>query len=316
MNDPWPAAPIDDIHERDLTTYVRRFRAFLRQQSIDDAARQLADIDAEGNPFRSAIVREKQPWVDAFSTFDRRTLNGTRPLRMRGLPMSLVRTAAAGKTLERVEPTLSERLKEHMRARLLGLHGLSEPVMMEWDIAHFYLRHGFRVVWTEPGTSGPEFRCDRGDLSFEVECKRVTRFAKEMLLDRDATTLGYGVMRALAERGLCGDVILDTLVQRSPTEAEVIERVRGAIPAPVPPRLDIDVPNVGRIAGDVREIPVRARAGIRQHVDERVSQRPHEYRGFGSTVPLNGPHALDAIVVWLRGPRRSEAEHLALSGRE
>ena len=34
MNDPWPAAPIDDIHERDLTTYVRRFRAFSDSKAL------------------------------------------------------------------------------------------------------------------------------------------------------------------------------------------------------------------------------------------------------------------------------------------
>jgi hypothetical protein len=131
-----------------------------------------------------------------------------------------------------------------------------------------------------------------------------------MLGDRDATTLGYGVMRAFVERGLCGDVVLDTIVERAPSEAEVIERVHSVLPTPAPSRLDIDVPSVGRITGDIRAISDRAPAGIRQRIDERVARRPHDYRGFGSTVPLNGPHALDSIVLWMRGPRRTEAEHL------
>jgi hypothetical protein len=311
MNDPRPVPPSDDVRERDLAAYVRRFRSFLRQENIDEASQQLADLDAEGNPFRSAIVREKQPWVDAFLDFDRRTLNGTRLLRMRGLPISLLRAAACGKTLERVEATLSEPLKDHMRARLLALHGLSEPVMMEWDVAHFYLRHGFRLTWTVPGTPGPEFRCERGDLRFEVECKRVTRFAKEILGDRDATTLGYGVVRALADRNLCGDIVLDTLVRRSPSEAEVVELVQGAISMPAPPFLDIDVPTVGRISGEIRAIPDSARVGIRNHIVNRCEQRSHDFRGFGCTVPLGAQRALDSIVLWLRGPRRSQAEHLA-----
>lgn len=311
MNDPGPAPPVDDIQERDLAMYVRRFRTFLGQQNINDAARRLSELDAEGNPFRRMIVREKQPWVDAFSDFDSRTLNGTRPLRIAGLPMAVVRAAAAGKTLERVEPTLSEPLKEHMRSRLLALHGLSEPVMMEWDLAHFYLRHGFRVMWTGRGTRGPEFKCERGNLRFEVECKRVTRSAKEMLGDREATTLAYGVVRALAERDLCGDIVLETPLTRSPAEPVVIDRVQRAIPVPAPPAIDIDIPEIGHLAGNVRTIPAQAAAGIRQHLDDRVTLHPHDHRAFGITVPLGAPQALDGISLWLRGPRRSQADHLA-----
>ncbi|MDC8010953.1 hypothetical protein [Tahibacter soli] len=290
------------------------FRTFLGQANLDDARQKLTTQDADGNLFRQLLRGEQMPWVNAFDEVDRLTLRGTRRLSWRRLSAEGWNAALAGRALQEVLPTLPVALQERMRNNLLDTTGRVWPVLMEWDVALFYLRRGFRLNWLDAQQRGSEFQCERDGLVFRVECKRITEAAKEKLSRRHAAMLGHGVIRALAAAGLCGDVVLDTPHENAPEEDEVVRLVSAALPEVLASGgvLDVQVAGVGHLTGAVQRIPAQPSAGIREHILRRIKAKPHDHRGFGAGVPLRSNAPAGAIVLWVRGPRYSPEQHASL----
>lgn len=306
-------APVT-LREQDIQRCLSGFRAFLGQANLDDARQKLTTQDVSGNLFRQLLRSEQMPWVNAFDEVDRLTLRGTRRLSWRRLSADGWKAALAGRALQEVLPTLPVALQERMRAHLLDTTGRVWPVLMEWDVALFYLRRGFRLTWSDAQQRGSEFQCERDGLVFRVECKRITEAAKEKLSKRHAAMLGHGVIRALAAAGLCGDTVLDASHENVPEEDEVARLVSAALPeVPVGgSALDIQVAGIGHLTGTVRHIPEQPSAGIREHILRRIEAKPHDYRGFGAGVPLKSSAPAGAIVLWLRGLRYSPEEHASI----
>lgn len=301
----------DELHAADVAACVRTFRAFLGQPRIDVARQAWLDITTPNNPFRLIVLGEKQPWLDAFAEFDRLTQNDTQPLPLVELPRSVLLAAEAGLVLGLLLPDLPEGLQDDMRSKLLDLHGKAHPVLMEWATARFYQQQGFRITWTDRNVAGPEFRCERADVAFHVECKRITRAAKERLNDGAALTLGNAVVRAMAERGLAGELRLDTtLTNRAPSEADLMAAIRVALPAGEREQaVDVEVHGIGRLRGVVRGIPAVAQPNVRARTDELTAQQEQGCRYFVASLPLGVSPPHDAVVLALSGPRLTPEEH-------
>ncbi|TDR40482.1 hypothetical protein DFR29_113184 [Tahibacter aquaticus] len=299
---------------RDFEACIRVFRAFLSQTALEAARGKMRQQDADGNVFRSMLRAEQMPWVRAFDEVDRRTMRGTRRLTVHELPEAVWSAVLAGSTLRRIQPTLPAELQNGMRNKLLDLTGRVWPVLMEWDVALFYLRHGFSLTWSDAGQAGPEFQCDGHGFAFRVECKRITEDAKEKLKRRDAAILANGVIEVLAAAGLCGDVVLDTPHERVPSEAEVVGLVSGAlreVSADEELELALEIAGVGRLTGRVRPLPKGPQRGVAADFEQRTANGPSGHRGFGAYLPLRSTTPSGAIVVWVRGPRYTPEQHAA-----
>ncbi|TDR46537.1 hypothetical protein DFR29_10369 [Tahibacter aquaticus] len=300
----------DELHAADIAPSVRRLRAFLGQARIDEARQARAIVAAQNNPFRLMVLDEKQPWLDAFSEFDRLTRNDTQPLPLE-VPRSVFLAAEAGFVLGQLLPGLPEALQGDMRSKLLDMHGKAHPVLMEWATARFYQQQGFRIAWTDRNVAGPEFRCERAAVAFHVECKRITRAAKERLNDRTALTLGNAVVRAMAERGLAGEIRLDTaLTENAPSEADVAAAVRAVLPTGEhPQQVNVDVPGIGCLCGVVRGLPAVAQTNLRARTDAQLAHQEQGCRYFVASLPLGAAPPRDAVVLALSGPRLTLKEH-------
>lgn len=298
--------PPDALHEANIAHYIARLRRFLTQQRIDTARQAQTARMADGNPYRRLLLAEKQPWVQAFDDFDRATMRGARPLLRRHITPDMLLAATTGQMLGRIEPTLTPAVADAMRSRLLDIDGRAHPVLMEWSAAHFYLRHGMHIEWTQPNVPGPEFVGTSAGLRFEVECKRISRNAMEKLGDRDALTVGYGVLGAMVAGHIAGDVVLDTPLTQAVPMQEVTAAVTAALAPPtVLSPLDVDVPGVGRLTGNLRRLGPGSGWAQRGDIERRLAARPHDHRGFAIAVPHpHAPHP-QAVVLWLKGPRRT-----------
>lgn len=301
--------PPDSLHEANIPRHLQRLRRFLTQQRIDATRQTLSARTVDGNPYREWILGEKQPWVAAFDAFDRTTLRGVRRLKRQHITDNVLLAACTGRLLDRIEPALTPPIAEAMRSRLLDLDGRAHTVLMEWGAAHFYLRHGLRIDWTQPNVPGPEFTGTGDGLTFEVECKRITRNAMELLGDRHAVTLGYAVLQAMREGQLAGDIVLDTPLTESPPRQDVQAAVAAVLqpPAVLMP-MDVQIPGIGRLSGRLRSLGPGSGWAQQGDIDRRMAARPHDHRGFAIAVPHpHAPHP-EAVVLWLRGPRRTPAE--------
>jgi hypothetical protein len=72
MNTPIAASavPPDLMREADVPRLVRSFREFLGHEGMVEAERRLAERRADGNPFRSQLLDEKQPWIATLREYD------------------------------------------------------------------------------------------------------------------------------------------------------------------------------------------------------------------------------------------------------
>lgn len=307
MNAQAPTA--DQLHERDAARYVQRFRAFLGQDRIDAARRAFADANIEGNPFRTLVLRHKQPWLDAFDEVQRVTLGGARRLHL-GRASNGVRLAAlAGRMLDRILPTLPSALQDHMRSRLLDLHGKVQPLLMEWSAAAFYLRQGFRVAWNDVNEPGPEFTCHGRGIAFEVECKHVSRRSEERLDDRQALNIGNAVLRACVNMEVCGDIVLTTPREAVPNADVIYDAVTFALrDAEDIGDLSVDIDNVGHLSGSLLAIGPDVRGATPDEIARRLAGRPHDCRGFAVGIANDDEARPYGTVLWLRGPRRTPEE--------
>ena len=311
MSVPRTALVPDELNEGDIPRSLQNLRRFLTQRRIDQAEQALAVRAAGGNRFRQLVLSEKQPWPSVFDWFDRKTLRGARPLRRRDTTRDIVLAALAGRMLDRIELTLTPRVADQMRAHMLDLDGRTHPVMMEWSAANFYLRRGFAINWTEPGIGGPEFVATGHGLAFGVECKRITRNSKEKLGDRHALTMGNGILRAVADEQLAGDLVLNTTVLESPAEQEVTTRVSAALrQAADVANIDVQLPHIGHLTARLSRLGPGSGWAQRVDIERRMAARPHDHRGFAIAIPhAHAPHP-EAAVLWLRGPRSTEQEHI------
>lgn len=282
---------------------IRGVKAFLRQECINNAVAAVSRLESDGNPFRTMLLREKQPWLYALSEFDRLTLRGSRPLPNKAITDGIFFLAYLGALLREIRGTLPRALADRFRARFLDLHGKSFPALMEWETAFFYKRHGFLIGWNDVNVKGAEFCATRDNLVTEVECKQFSRNFLEELSDRPANDLGDALLSALAAASLSGTVELciakDDLANVNEFCRDFAEMAKSWHPGPI----DITVGAASVIKGTLYQLGQGPLATAKAAGAE-AAKKPHDARSFARGFRSStGQH--EAVVVWLKGPRRS-----------
>lgn len=109
---------------------------------------------------------------------------------------------------EAISPTLQESVRRHHVGFLLNLDGGLSPLIVEWQMAQFYItRYGARIKWIEG--RGPEFVATSDGLTWEVECKRLTPNISELLREKQADDLAFAVSTEMDKAGLYGSFTLE-----------------------------------------------------------------------------------------------------------
>lgn len=290
----------------DVLRNVRRLETFLGASGIVEARKRLEVIKSSPNLYRLALIAQKQPWLQAFAELQQFTINGPRLIRRKHLTESVLVAAYAGDLLATIESTLPPKVRKQMIGRLLDLHGKARSVVMEWHAADFYLRRGYSVTWLDG--PGPEFRCAGHGLAFEVECKRILRNTRNLLDDGAAATITKGVQDAVASMGLCGELMLDASVTTATSASDVSSTILATIPNQPQEAIDLLVPDLGRLCGSLRALPqATSNDEVFRRMNELGALAPPDFRSCGVPVPY-GASNIGAIVVYLRGPRRTLIE--------
>lgn len=305
-------APALSLYGRDVERCIRDLRAFVTQTRVDALRKELAVLDADGNWFRTLAREEDLLWLAAFDELDRRTMRGARPLRPVGLSRELMATAYAGRVLQTVLPTLPSGQRKRMAKNLLDYRkSRGASVLMEWDVASFYLLRGFRLQWNDQGEQGYEFRANGNGQTFDVECKRISRRSKDRLDIRGAAILGKGFIDMLRNSNLCGYIVCDThllLVNSAADVAAGFSALSHSVAAES--AAEGVATELGTVSWNVDAIPAKQDSDRWREARQRKADKPHDYRAFIGPVPSEAS-PLAPVLVFVRGPRFSQEEHAA-----
>jgi hypothetical protein len=201
---------IHDIptHPAQAEALIRKLRAFLGAERIRTATMKFLQRQTLGSRTQAYWLLEDQPIVDALVEFEKLTMGGNRPLKLRsikGLHISYLLYVA--NLCKWISPTLSEsRRKDHVD-RLLSIDGQFFPLIVEWEVAHFYMtRYCASIDWFK---ERPEFIARSGELEWEVECKRLSSDFFAKLKSNSARAVADIVAQAAVELKLEGELVVE-----------------------------------------------------------------------------------------------------------
>lgn len=300
------------VSDETVDRQIKTLRYFLGQARIDEARRDLAALLTPVNRFRELLMLENQPYLSALQHVSKVTLNGMRELRIRDCGPPEWRAAEAGGLLGLVERDLTPDLRQQMASRMLNFNHRPAALILELRTAAAYKALGFQVRWNPVGQPGPEFVCRRSGHEFGVECKRVTRMAKEMLSNRTACTLQFALACAADAKRLGGHILWETPLTNAILDSQaLVARLSALLPDSSTEHWTATDETVGKLSGSWYTLPMhRPVDGWRTWLDQQKAAKPADCRFAGATLPLDR-QPCGALSLWLRGPRRTEAEHAA-----
>jgi len=187
---------------------IRKLRAFLGAERVKTATMKFLQRQTLGSRTQAYWLLEDQPIVDALVEFEKLTMGGNRPLKLRsmkGLHISYLLYVA--NLCRWIAPTLNESRKKDHVARLLSIDGQFFPLIVEWEIAHFYMtRYRASIEWFK---ERPEFMARSGELEWEVECKRLSSDFFAKLKSDSARAVADLVAHAAVELKLEGELVVE-----------------------------------------------------------------------------------------------------------
>jgi len=200
-----PGAYPTSLIASQVAPLIRNLRGFIGAERLKHAAKNYRSEPGLQGQIRTLRLREYQPLIEAFSLFDKLTLNGARPLRRLHPGLSeLASVAAMGCA---VIPTLDPSTAEHQREMLVSLDGRCKPLLLEWSSATQAIRHhAAKLAWTPPGIHGGEFVALANGIEFEVECKRQTTMVSQLLGEKEADRILALIMEVSRYKKLQGEL--------------------------------------------------------------------------------------------------------------
>lgn len=200
----WPTAGIYPDQAQRLIEQLRRF--VTNDRLAQKSTQYHAAAKAAGGVL-VARMRERQPLIEAFESYDRATRRGQR--RLRSLQGELAGLANVAAHYHIVAPTLSGSLAQHQAGKLIDLNGQLQPLLLEWKTAsHIARTTNAEISWYGVDKTGPEFVARACGIEWEVECKYQSHMITELLGVSEADELADRIIRQISKAGLQGSVSL------------------------------------------------------------------------------------------------------------
>ncbi|MBD8527291.1 hypothetical protein [Pseudomarimonas arenosa] len=298
------------ITEKNIEQHIKTLRYFVGQPRIDRATKELSGRLTPPNRFREMLIYENQPFLGAFHRIDRATKNGIGRLRWKDCGPLEYRAAEVGAALGQIEAGLSPELRQQMVERILNFETHSAALQLEWRTAAHYTGLGYTLEWNPVNTPGPEFVATRDGQAIAVECKRLTRMAKEQLSNRTACTLLHSLASAADRKRLGGHIEWTTPLTDEKLDSEtVLTELLALLPDGTSRAWSAAHATYGTLTGHWQALPMaRPVTGWKGWLDHQRAMKPHDTRSGGCTLPLDQTPE-GALSIWLRGPRFTPEEH-------
>lgn len=231
---------------------IRALRAFLGADRLDAAIRVYRTEWGTRGGIRSMRLHDKQPLLDAFENFERRTACGRKLKRLTPDLSDLAHVAALAKA---VVPTLDERVAEQHRSSLLSLEGQLKPLLLEWKTAAQLIRtHKAELAWISSGRGrAPEFIARASGVEVEIECKYQTSMVGQILGEAEADRLAQEILERISTQGLYGDLELDVPAEGIQIDDAIIAAVRRTLDEQLClGSVDVVLPGCGSLRGKLK----------------------------------------------------------------
>jgi hypothetical protein len=168
---------------------------------------------------------------------------------------------------------ISDRLKEKFRRDLLDPEN-ARSYLFEFKVAFLHLLSGGKIEWLESNDSYAEFSVNRGDYSFQVECKFISYDKGLNCHQRDFYTIADWVLPSISQANLAGEIEI-TLNGKLPSNSNELKALSDAIVQAAHAKQDMV-----KLANDLAEVRLilKPRAGIlldqMSYMDELMMRKP------------------------------------------
>lgn len=288
--------------------FIESLRRFVTQDELERRTAEYQSPQRQLSGVHIARMRERQPLIEAFLAYDRRTLRGQRRIRL--LSDQINDLCSVGMYCHVVAPTLDHRIASVHRDKLINLDGQLHPLLLEWRLASHYANMRLaNLAWFDVDQSSPEFVARAQGIEWEVECKRISHMVAELLGDSEADELAANVIGRLKAEGLCGEVSLRvTLNFARMSRTDQAAKIQSLLSGVAPGQISNGDEDLAQFIGTLRRAANTRMDAIDWY--RKVQLRSsHGARGYAQAVAVEG-QAEDPIALFLEGPQRPTPELL------
>jgi hypothetical protein len=293
-----PAGGMDPSQVGAHIEALRRFIGIAQLDALTQAYRALEQRLTAVELFR---LRERQPLIEGFEAYRRATMGYRGKLKHMRPELYAIGKIAANFSV--VAPTLSPKMADHHRTKLVDFNGQLAPLLLEWVTAETISRApGCELAWFNVDDSAPEFAVRAQGLEWEMECKWQSPMVIELLGDNEAARFAGLVTDYLTAQRWQGEIEI-TVPADNPNQA-----VAGDIVAQLQ-ALDFSAPLEVTLARGLqlraRLQPSTGRAVAVREWEEAMSLTKHADSRLYAMGRKQGDAIVDPLVLQLAGPQRT-----------
>ena len=140
-----------------LDDFIGLANTVIRFVGNDAVQKAIDEIDKQGfhlSESRVALLQQAQPFLIGLGKLQKLIQSGIE-LSADNLNFEINMLAYAGMLLRSIQDTLPAKLAKAHASRLIDLHGKAHSVVLEWEQASLYRRHGYEVTLRPPHISRP-----------------------------------------------------------------------------------------------------------------------------------------------------------------
>ena len=200
-------------------------------------------------------------------------------------------------------------MRRHHIDALLSLDGKLFPMLVEWQVAEFYIDQlGAKLEWVSG--NGPEFIARTDSLEWEVECKRISPNITELLREGISDLLAKCVANEVYEMKLMGELLVtvpdgvETGINDATLEALRLELRATIQQGDVNIKSALGLTIEGRLAPHSDEL-----IEVSDFQNQPKSEATRDCRTYGFALARRGK-AVNPIIVRITGPRRQNETFL------
>ena len=170
------------FHNYQTRSIIRKLINFLGPEKVESCVKRYEQsLSFSGTLSRDFYLKNRHPWWEPLAVFLERERQAKS--QTTNVPLSIRRLTRDAAIISVLQRTMPPKIKEKFKIDLLDNEN-AYAYLLEIHIAWHFHTMGYEINWYEDSNM-PEFSVKTPDLSFDVECKRISYDASRRIRKRD-----------------------------------------------------------------------------------------------------------------------------------
>jgi hypothetical protein len=207
------------IHDTEAQKYINKLIDFFGLITIEKCLKKYQDsLACSGPVYKRHYLKLRHPWWESFTYYFELQREG-KSIR-KNLDLRLKNLAGDGKKISVLQSLMPSKVRDKFKKNLLD-ENRAYDFLYELDIAWHYLINDHQITWYEEDGK-PDFLVEGSELSFNVECKRVTVDASRKIWRKDLYRFVEKLLPEIEKLNLKGSInlILNSRLHSSDTHIQ------------------------------------------------------------------------------------------------